>query len=244
MTKDLLIMPDLPIYTVKLPSNGKEAKFHPFTVKQEKLLLMAVESNSAKDIIETTKQVVTNCLLSKDVIVEKLPFFDLDYLFIAMRAKSVGETITISFRCNNTNEAGDECGGKFDASLDITNIKVNGLRQDHKVSLSGATMVKMKYPTYAVMRQLDGENLELAKKIKIISNSIDYIQIKDKVHTTKDLTPGEITNFIENLTQDQFKKMEEYVDNFPEFVVTSKQKCGKCGYEHNIEYSDFTRFFT
>lgn len=243
MTKELLTMPDLPIYTVKLPSNGKEVKFHPFTVKQEKLLLMAVESNNAKDIIETTKQVVNNCLLDKSINVEKLPFFDLDYLFIAMRAKSVGESVKTAFRCNNILDSGNECGGRFDADLDISNIEVKNLRTDHKVQLSGFTTVKMKYPTYAVMRQLDGEDLELSKKIKIIANSIDYIQIKDKVHTTKDLTPSEVIKFIENLTQDQFKKLEEYIDNFPEFFVTATKKCSGCGYEHHIEYRDFTRFF-
>ena len=90
---------------------------------------------------------------------------------------------------------------------------------------------------------MDNDN-DMNKKIRIIANSIELVQDKDKIYTTKDLSIEEITAFIENLTQDQFKKLEVFVDNFPSFVITSEAKCVKCGFDHKLRYNEFTSFFT
>ena len=113
---------DLPTYDLKLPSNGKEVTFRPFLVKEEKLLLMAAKSNDANEIIKTTKQVINNCIIEpSDLNVDTLPFFDVDCLFIAMRAKSVGESIKVNFVCQNSVENA-KCGGKFEIAIDISNV--------------------------------------------------------------------------------------------------------------------------
>ena len=101
----------------------------------------------------------------------------------------------------------------------------------------------MKYPTYAVMKTLGEDDITIEKKIKIISASIDQVIDKNKVYTSKDFTPNEIRNFVEGLTQDQFKKLEEYVDNFPSFVVNAEAKCPHCGFDHKIKYDNFASFF-
>jgi len=233
---------ELPTYTVKLPSSMKEVLIRPFTVKEEKLLLMALQSGDEKDIIHTTKQVINNCLVNKDVDVEKLPFFDIDYLFIALRGKSVGDTVDVSFKCNNLIE-GKECGNIFSAKIDIANVKTVKEEIDPKIKISPTIAVKMKYPTYAIMKTIMDSDTALNKKIHMIVGSIDYIQEKEKVHTSKDLTRDELYTFVESLTQDQFKKLEYWVDHFPSFVVTANAKCKKCGFDHRLEYSDFTTFF-
>lgn len=234
---------DVPTYTLKLPSNGKEVTIRPFLVKEEKLLLMALESSDENEIIRTTKQVINNCLIDSDIKIDSLPFFDIDYLFIALRAKSVGESIEIKFTCNNEVED-KRCGAVFPANIDIANCEVVISPDISKeVRISGNMMIKMKYPSYTAMKTIMDNDNDMNKKIRIIANSIELVQDKDKIYTTKDLSIEEITAFIENLTQDQFKKLEVFVDNFPSFVITSEAKCVKCGFDHKLRYNEFTSFF-
>ena len=136
---------DLPTYDVKLPSSGQIVKIRPFLVKEEKLLLMAVESDDTNEIINVTKQVINNCIINNDVNVEALPFFDVDYLFIALRAKSVGESIEVKFTCNNmVNDA--MCNNVFPANIDIANCEI--VKDDtikNIVDLGKNIKLKMKY---------------------------------------------------------------------------------------------------
>jgi len=233
---------ELPTYIVKLPSSMKDVLIRPFTVKEEKLLLMALQSEDSKEIIHTTKQVINNCLVNKDVDIEKLPFFDIDYLFIALRGKSVGESIDVSFKCNNQVD-GNTCGNIFNTKIDIASIKTIKEEIDPKIKVTPTVIVKMKYPTYSTMKTIMDSDTELNKKIHMIVGSIEYIQEKEKIHTLKDMTRDELYGFVEGLTQDQFKKLEYWVDNFPSFVVTAEATCKKCGFLHRLEYSDFTTFF-
>lgn len=234
---------DVPTYDISLPSTGKTIKIRPFLVKEEKLLLMAVESKDNENIIKTTKQVINNCIVAGDVDVEKIPFFDVDYLFIALRAKSIGEKIEMSYTCNNDTPQG-RCGGVFQADIDISNCEIDknediGL----DITLTNTLKMKMKYPTYSIMKAIMGNETILEKKIRVICSCVDRIVNGDKVYTTKDFSKEELKAFIEGLTQDQYKKLEQFVDNLPTFYISSKSKCPKCQFEHNIKYTDFTRFF-
>lgn len=234
---------DVPTYDVSLPSSGKTIKIRPFLVKEEKLLLMAVESKDNENIIKTTKQVINNCIVSGDIDVEKLPFFDIDYLFIALRAKSIGEKLEMSYTCNNDTPQG-RCGGVFQADIDISNCvieKNENITLD--VQLTNTLSVKMKYPTYSIMKAIMGNETILEKKIRVICSCVDRIVNGDKVYTNKDFSKEELKAFIEGLTQDQYKKLEQFVDNLPTFFISATTKCPKCQFEHNIRYTDFTRFF-
>jgi hypothetical protein len=234
---------DLPIYELKIPSSGKEIRVRPFVVKEEKLLLMAAESNDTDEIIKTTKQIINNCIIDENIDIDKLPFFDIDYLFIALRAKSIGEKIDMSFTCNNEVETGT-CKHVFDVPVDIANASI--VKQDkisNKIDLGNGMMLKMKYPTYSIMKIINDNESVINKKIKVMANCIDSIVQGDKVHTSKDFTKKEAEDFIENLTQEQFMRVESFVDNFPYFVVNVDHKCEKCGYDHNIQYRDFVSFF-
>eukprot|EP00697_Spironema_sp_BW2_P016224 gnl/Spiro4/7369_TR3861_c1_g1_i1.p2 gnl/Spiro4/7369_TR3861_c1_g1~~gnl/Spiro4/7369_TR3861_c1_g1_i1.p2 ORF type:complete len:247 (+),score=24.63 gnl/Spiro4/7369_TR3861_c1_g1_i1:8222-8962(+) len=170
-------------------------------------------------------------------------FFDIDYLFIALRAKSVGESIDIKYTCNNVVD-GNACGAVFPATIDITNCKV--VKDDtisNEVLLPGQIKVKLKYPNYSQIKAiLDDENV-IDKKIKLVVASIDYIQEREKIISLKDTTPEELTTFVESLTQEQYHKLEHWIDNFPSFVITSEATCKKCGFKHQLEYNDFDAFF-
>ena len=234
---------DVPVYDITLPSNGKTIKIRPFVVKEEKLLLMAIESGDNENIIKTTKQVINNCIVSGDLDLEKMPFFDVDYLFIALRAKSIGENIETSYVCNNLVD-GIKCGGTFDAVIDISNCvieKKDDITMD--ISLSSKLSMKMKYPSYSIMKMISGSENNFQKKIRVISSCIERITNGDQTYSSKDFSKEELVDFIDGLTREQFVKLEEFVDNLPSFVIETNGTCPKCGFKHEIKYKDFTRFF-
>jgi len=234
---------DVPVYEIKLPSNGKEVRFRPFLVKEEKLLLIAAKTNDANEIIKTTKQVINNCIIDSDINVDAMPFFDVDCLFIAMRAKSVGESIEVNFVCQKETEIG-KCGGKFPIKIDISNVEVDKKQNtSFDIEFNSNLIFKMKYPTYSVVKLLNDNDDSMEKKIKIIAASIDKIFINGSYYSNKDMAPEEIYSFIENLTQEQFNKLSEYIANFPAFFVKAKGNCTKCGQSHEVRYKDFVRFF-
>lgn len=233
---------NLPTYEIKLPSNGKIINFRPFVVKEEKLLLMALESGDENEIIKTTKQIVNNCVLG-DIDVDKLPFFDIDYIFIALRAKSVGESIEIKFTCNNViPNTSNMCGTVFPANIDIVNCKI--IKDDNikdTIYLTGTMYVKMKYPSYTTMRTIFNDFED--SNINMMAECIDMVVDGDTVYTKKDYTKEELYDFIDNLSQQQYKKLEQFINNFPSFVITSDATCPKCNFNHKLEYDDFTSFF-
>lgn len=230
----------LPTYEVTLPSSGKKVNIRPFLVKEEKLLLMALESKDNDEIIKTTIQVIQNCLVDKKIDASKLAFFDVDYLFIALRAKSVGESIDVKFSCNVGSPV---CGNTFKAQIDISNctiVKDDAITKD--IGLGNNVIVKMRYPTYAELKSINSNDNEIDKKIRLISACMDMIVNGDSVLSRKDFS-AEVSEFLENLTKSQFIKLEKFVDNLPSFVVNAKAKCDKCGTVHEIEYDDFESFF-
>lgn len=234
---------DLPIYELKLPSDGRTVRVRPFLVKEEKLLLIAVESKDQNTIIQTTKQIINNCLIDNDVNVEKLPFFDVDYLFIALRAKSIGETVSVNFICNMYSE-GNKCGTMFPVDIDISKCEVVK-KEDatNIIKLTDKLSLKMRYPGYEVMKRFNESEDNFTKKIKIMAASIDQIIEGDRVLSHKDFSREQLEEYIESFTEEQYKKLEEYVDNFPSFVILAQGSCPKCKFEHKLRYSDFSSFF-
>jgi T4 bacteriophage base plate protein len=232
-----------PQYTVTLPSNQQECTVMPFTVGHEKLLMIALESNDANMIISTVKQVISECLVKGDVNIDKLPFFDIDYLYYFLHAKSVGDSVEINLTCNATNEEGEVCGHKFKDKISISNYElVKNETISNDISLGDGNGVIMKYPTYTAMKRID-TNANLDFKIATIVNSISIIYDKKKQYPAKDLTPDQMKTFVESLTEENFKKMERFVDNFPTVVVKLDTTCPKCGFKHELRYADFIDFF-
>lgn len=234
---------DLPVYDFTIPSSGKVIRVRPFTVKEEKLLLMAIESKVASDIIATVKQVINNCV-QDEIDVDKLPFFDIDYLFIFLRAKSVGEQAAVNLTCNNVLEDGNTCNHQFMTEVDVGSVelvKFDGVNDD--IKLGPASGVKMRYPNYGIMRKIE-ELPDIDKKTHIIVSSIDFIYDKTGMHSHKDYTPDELKDFVENLTEENYKKLEYYVDRFPTIAGKIEADCPKCKFHHNVRYTEFYDFFT
>ena len=232
---------DLPVYDFTIPSNGKVIRVRPFTVKEEKLLLIAIESKVAADIIATVKQVINNCVQDDNIDVDKLPFFDIDYLFIFLRAKSIGESIEVNLTCNNM--VNDKpCGNVFPAMMDISKCEIEGGKQDNDIKLSGSQGVRMRYPNYAAMKRVEFGN-EVDEKTNTIVNAIDYVYDAKGMYSWKDYSKEELKEFVEGLTEANYNQMMAFVDNFPTFAVKLEQTCNKCGFHHNVRYTDFYDFF-
>lgn len=245
----MMTLPDLdtPIFDVYLPYTKKTLRFRPFLVKEEKLLLMAASSKDISDIINTTLQVVQNCMIDGDIKAIDLPFFEVDYIFITLRAKSVGETLDVNFVCNNIihhqeSDGAHKCGTIFPVALDILKADfINPLQSDSaKITLSVDAGVVMKYPSYKAMK-LASETLD--SKLDTIKASIDYIWKGDKVYKTAEIELEELSAYVDNFTIGQLKALERWVDNFPSFVVQTTKVCPKCGFSHEIVYRDFQNFF-
>jgi hypothetical protein len=235
----------MPTYELKIPSSGKEIRVRPFLVREEKILLMAADSGDEQEIIRTTKEIIKNCILNNDVNVDSLPFFDIDYLFIALRAKSIGESVEMKFKCNNVlDEEGSVCNHTFFADIDISKATID---KDDSISndirLTDKVSIRMKYPSYAIMKQISEDDSAIDRQIKIIINSIDYIVEGDKVSSAKDFSKDELTTFIEGLREEQFNKLKYYIENFPSFSVKLEAQCSSCNFLHQLNYKDFKSFF-
>lgn len=233
-----------PLYDIVIPSTGKSVRIRPFLVKEEKLLLMATQSKDTNEIISTVKQVISNCLVDGDVNVNDLAFFDMDYLFIALRAKSIGETVELQFTCNSVTPEGQKCGHIFPVDVDISKAHiVKDETLEEKTWITDTVGVKFKYPKYGVMRALADIEDPFEQKSKMIHACIDFIFDKDKVYSVKDYTKEDFEKFFDNLTVAQLEKLEKWVDGLPTFAVDLEKTCDRCGFNHKIRYNDFTSFF-
>lgn len=233
----------VPTYEVTLPSNGKKVKIRPFLVKEEKILLMAIESNDNEEIIKTTIDTIQGCIQTKGIKVENLPFFDVDYLFIALRAKSVGESIDVKFQCNALIDNRSVCGNEFKSAIDISNCSIRKNEAiGTTIDLGQGLSVTLHYPSYAEMRRANENVEENAFDLSILSMCIDMMVQGENVYTRKDFET-EISEFLGNLTKDQYSRLVRWVENLPTFYVKAEAKCDRCGFDHKLEYTEFESFF-
>lgn len=237
---------DVPIYDVKLISTGKKVRFRPFTVKEEKLFLMASESSDAESIITAITQVLNNCVLD-DIDIESLPLFDVEYLFLNLRARSISEVVNLKYKCNNmvTDEEGAEKKCNNEVQLDVNILEVepesNPLHSS-KIELNSDLGIVMKYPKMSFMNNMDNKD-EFDAILDIIIDCIDYIYDKDTVYYAKDTDRKELVEFIDSLQSKDLDKIKQFFDTMPKLKKKMDFKCNKCGYHENIELEGIQSFF-
>ena len=193
-----------PSYELTLPSNGKKIKYRPFLVKEEKILILAIESNSMKDISRAIKDVLKNCILTKGVKIDELPTFDIEYLFLNIRSRSVGESIDLVITCPDDNET------KVNTQIYIDEIKVKK-NKDHNpdIKLDDTYTMRLKYPSLDQFID-DNFNFDLDRdnSFDIISSCIDMVFSDEEAWEAKDCTKKELLEFVERLNSSQFKEVE------------------------------------
>ena len=202
---------ETPTYELTLPSQDIKVKYRPFLVKEEKILLMALESQKSDEIFQATKQIVSSCTFDA-LKVEELPTFDLEYIFLQIRAKSVGETTKFKVL------GPDDKKTYADVEVDLTKVNVevddnhtNKLVVDEKRNLG----VVLKYPTMNVLKSGTMENPTTEQIFDVLTECVDHIYEGDKIYPAKDSTSQEIKEFFEGLSQDSFVKIKSFFDTMP-----------------------------
>lgn len=236
-----LPMSNTPIYTLTIPSTGQTVKFRPFLVKDEKALLIAQQSEKLEVMIDTLKEVIKSCIID-DVDIETFATFDLEYVFTQLRAKSVGEIIELIFRCDTCKD--DKAQTKV--SIDLTQIQVVKA-QDHtnKIPLFNDVGMVMKYPTAALIETLSETGLEndINKMFEIVVECIDYIYDADEIFYAKDSSKEELLEFLNNLTSDQFGKIQLFFNTMPKMSKDISYSCPVCGKKHDKVLEGLASFF-
>ena len=200
-----------PSYELTLPSNGKKIKYRPFLVKEEKILILAIESNSMKDISRAIKDVLKGCILTKGVRIDDLPTFDIEYLFLNIRSRSIGESIDLVITCPDDGET------KVNKQIYIDEIEVK-TDENHNpdIKLDDTYTMRLKYPS---LDQFIDENFNFDEgkdnSFDIISSCIDIVYSDEEAWEAKDCTKKELLEFVERLNSSQFKEVEKFFDTMP-----------------------------
>ena len=234
---------DVPTYEIELPVSKTKVKFRPFLVKEQRNLLMAIESSDSTTIQQNIKDILYNCTLTEGVDIEKLPIIDVEYYFINLRSKSVGEVVESRYRCNNS-VGGVECGNIMEKDIDLTQIKVQ-INEDisSEIQLTPNISIKLKYPEFGIVKDsLRYENINDVT-FNMIAQSIEYIYDGQQFYYATESTLEELIEFVEGLNQEQFSKIENFFNNLPKLKEKLDIKCSKCGFEHNIEVEGLESFF-
>ena len=234
---------DTPTYELKLPVSKKKVKFRPFLVKEQKNLLMAMESQDTSEVQLAIKDILNNCILTDKIDIDKLPIVDVEYLFIHLRAKSVGEIVESKYRCTNVVE-GKECGGTMENKLNLLNIKVE-MNEDisPEIKLDEKLTVKFKYPEFGIIKNTTKYDNINDLTFALIAQSIEHIYDGEQFFYAKEHTLEELVQFVESMHQDQFEKVEKFFINLPRLKEKIELKCGKCGFVHNIDIEGLENFF-
>jgi hypothetical protein len=234
---------DVPTYEIELPISKKKIKYRPFLVKEQKNLLMAVESDDASTIQQNVYDVLNNCTLSENIDINKLPIIDVEYYFINLRAKSVGEIIESKYKCNN--EVNDVvCGNSLQSKINLLNIKPHFEEEvDPVINLNEKISIKLKYPEFSIIK--NSVDIEDVTEItfNMIADSVEYVYDGEQFYYAHESQPGEMLAFVESLNQQQFEKIEHFFNNLPRLKETVEMTCGKCGFHHKIDVEGLENFF-
>lgn len=234
---------DVPTYEIELPISKKKIKYRPFLVKEQKNLLMALESNESSTIQQNVRDILNNCTLTEGINIDKLPIIDVEYYFINLRSKSVGEIVETRYRCNNEVEE-KVCGNIMEANVNLQNIQPYQEEQvSPEIQLTDKIMIKMKYPEFGIIK--DSINMDDITEVtfNLIAESIEYIFDGDQFYYAHEAEPGEMLEFVEGLNQAQFEKVEHFFNNLPKLKETVEMTCSKCGFHHTIDVEGLENFF-
>ena len=230
-----------PTYELDLPSTGETIKYRPFLVKEEKLLVLALESEDTKQITNAIKAVLKSCIQTKGIKIETLPTFDIEYLFLNIRGKSVGEEIEVNVICPDDEET------QVPVSINIDDIQIE-VTDDHdnKIQLDDSLMMEMKYPSLEefIKNNFDfKETNQMDQSFALIASCIDKIYNEDEVWATADFTKKEVNEFLEQMNSSQFKDIENFFETMPKLSHTIKVINPKTKVKSDVVLEGLASFF-
>ena len=232
-----------PTYDLTLPSTGKKIKYRPFLVREEKILIMAMESEDMSEITNSIVQILTDCILTENVKVETLSTFDIEYLFLNVRARSVGETVDVNITCPDDEET------QVEMSIDIDSIKIQKTR-GHKniIKLDDDLSMKLRYPSLQQFIENNfetGENIsEVGQSLSMITSCIDMIYNDEESWESSDYSKKELDEFIEQMNTKQFKQIEKFFTTMPKLSHKLMVKNPNTGVESEVVLEGLAAFFS
>lgn len=234
-----------PTYELILPSTKKPVKYRPFLVKEEKVLILAMESGDLKEITNAIKTTLKDCVLTRGIKIDTLPSFDIEYLFLNIRSKSVGETVELIITCPDDNQT------QVDVAVNIDEIEVI-IPEGHtdQIKIDDSITIKMKYPS---LQEFIDNNFNFSeqkssketinKSFDIVASCIDMVYTKDQSWSSGDVTKKEMIEWLETFDSNQFKGIEEFFDTMPKLSHTLVVKNPKTGVENEIVLEGLSSFF-
>ena len=232
-----------PSYELELPSTGKTIQYRPFLVKEEKLLVIALESEDTKQITNAIKAVIKSCVLTKGIKVETLPTFDIEYLFLNIRGKSVGEDIDVNLICPDDNET------EVSISVNLDDIKVQKPEgHSNQIKLDNDLMMELKYPSLNefIKNNFDPNDTSknpMDQSFDLIGSCINKIYNQDEVWAAADCSKKEITDFLDSMNSSQFKEVEKFFETMPKLTHTLKVLNPKTNVESDVVLEGLASFF-
>jgi len=232
-----------PTYELTLPSNGKKVKYRPFLVREEKILIMAMQSEDMKQITDAIVQILSDCILTKDIKVESLATFDIEYLFLNIRGKSVGETVDVNVTCPDDGET------QVEMTIDIDSIKIQKTR-GHKniIKLDDDLSMKLKYPSLQQFIENNFETAEVTSEVgqslSMITSCIEMIYNQEESWESSDYTKKELEEFVDQLNTKQFKEIEKFFTTMPKLSHTIEVKNPNTGVESEVVLEGLASFFS
>ena len=230
-----------PTYELELPSTGETIQYRPFLVKEEKVLVIALESEDTKQITTAIKSVIKNCILTKGIKVETLPTFDIEYLFLNIRGKSVGEELEVNIICPDDGET------QVPVKVNLDDIQVQKQEEHTKrVKLDDSIMMEMKYPS---LDQFIKNNFDLTQgntmdqSFELIASCIDKIYTEEEVWAAADCSKKELNEFLESMNSSQFKGIEQFFETMPKLSHTIKVKNPVTEIESEVVLEGLASFF-
>lgn len=224
-------------YELTLPSTGEKVEYRPFLVKEEKILLTAQSAGTEMDQVRAIKDIVEACTFGK-LDGSKLPFFDLEYVFLQLRAKSVGETTKLQVTCPDDNET------KVEVQINLSEIEcVRNLEHKDKIELSNNVGLIMRYPGIDIMGEASGVNEDPTKAFDVIKSCIGQIYDSENVHDRNDMDEKELDEFINSMSHSQFEEMQNFFQTMPRVKKEVKVKNPNTGVESKVVLEGMASFF-
>lgn len=234
---------EVPTYELELPLSKKKIKYRPFLVKEQKTLLMAMESADPVTIQNAVTDILGVCTLTQGFDIGSVPIIDIEYYFMHLRAKSVGEIADTKYRCNNMVDD-KECGNTMQSKVNLTEIKpVQDVVVDPEIQLSENIVIKMKFPEFGIIKDSTQSDNAADLTFQLLAGCIEYIYDGEQFYYAKETPKEEIIEFIESLSQEQFEKLENFFNNMPKMKHRVKMKCSKCGFDHSFDVEGLENFF-
>ena len=230
-----------PTYELELPSSGETIQYRPFLVKEEKVLVIALESEDTKQITNAIKTVLKNCILTRGIKVEQLPTFDIEYLFLNIRGKSVGETVDVNVTCPDD----EVTTTKVTIDLDAIQVQKNE-EHTNQIKLDDSIMMELKYPSLEqfIKSNFDfSDQNQMDQSFQLIGQCIDKIYTEDEVWAAADCTKKEINEFLESMNSNQFKDIEAFFETMPKLQHTVTVTNPKTNVESEVVIEGLASFF-